>query len=104
MEETSRLQGRGDGSERPENEGDLSPDHGPDRRDIAPIEAPDAAGPKPQDNVGKLTIALDDAAPPSEPLVGYSGEVAEWRDLDKPQVSLKALEATWEAKKNRKKS
>lgn len=41
QEETSRLQGRGDGSGRPENEGDLSPDHG-DRRDLAPIVVPGA--------------------------------------------------------------
>lgn len=57
----SILKGRGDGSERPQNEGDLSPDHGPDRRDIALIETLDAKqnAPSTQENVGKLEKQLD---------------------------------------------
>lgn len=105
MEETSRLQGRGDGSERPENEGDLTPDHG-DRKDIAPIVVGTShdEGGAPAEEVAEFTReAQNRAQAPSAPLKGYLGEVAEWRGLENPELSLQARMQAMEDRKSRRK-
>lgn len=90
--ENERLQGRGDGSERPENEGDLTPDHGPDRRDLAPIVAPYARdeGGDAATEVAELEAELDEVASlaTTPGLVGSEGETAEFR-------SIGSLPAEW---------
>jgi hypothetical protein len=89
QDETARLQGRGDGSERPANEGDLSPDHG-ERRDLAPIVVPAAhdEGGDAATETTELEAALD-ATPAARfelethrGIVGSEGEFAPFRGLE----------------------
>lgn len=90
QDEMERLQGRGTGDELPANTGDLSPDHGPDRRDLAPIVVPDAhdEGGDAAEETAEIEAALDETPAARfelethRGLVGSEGEFAPFRGLD----------------------